>query len=342
MKRSAIVASLVLLFTGPAFAQNPPGTISGPNQPPKVFGPAHVSEPWESFTVTEAVPGSDIPVDITLLETVDGLFTPIGIRHPKGKGPFPVVLFFSGNGGAGVQQVRDYIDNHGYTFERFLQEGFAVAWLQYRAEAWFAYPKVSGPLQVGKQQANQLMSRPPLEIDDLATIVEFVKRLPYVDPTRVGLCGNSHAGGMILRSLADGLKVNSAIISEPDASEFLQMRVDAFSGENPYYPTIESVAPYLDKPIAMERINRIVGTPLFFINRDHDELQGLFETAYTWVREARKTPVEHVTYDHPVHGYLIRVPRNEKGVYTPDAIQTKVIRQALDFFKKHMGAPGTR
>ena len=44
------------------------------------------------------------------------------------------------------------------------------------------------------------MSRPPLEIDDLMTIVEYVKRLPYVDSSRVGLCGNSHAGGMILRS----------------------------------------------------------------------------------------------------------------------------------------------
>ena len=343
MRGLTILAVGALLCAAPALAQNPPGTISGPNQPPKVFGPAHVTEPWESFTVTEAVPGSDIPVDITLLETVDGLYTPIGIRHPKGKGPFPVVLFFSGNGGAGVQQVRDYIDNHGYTLERFLKEGYAVAWLQYRAEAWYAYTKPDyAPLKVGKQQANQLMSRPPLEIDDMFAIVEYVKRLPYIDPARVGLCGNSHAGGIILRSLADGLKINSAIISEPDASEFLQLRVDAFSGDNPYYPTIESVAPYLDKKIAMERINRISNTPLFFVNRDHDELQGLFETAYTWVKEAGKTPVEHVTYDHPVHGYIVRVPRDEKGNYKPDDIQVKVIQQAIDFFKKNMGSQSTR
>lgn len=335
MKRLAVVLSWALVIGAPTFAQNPPGTQSGPNQAPKVWGPAQMREPWESFTITEAVPGSDIPADITLLKTVDGLFTPIGIRHPKGKGPFPVVLFFSGNGGAGVQQVRDYINNHGYTLERFLKEGYAVAWLQYRAEAWFAYTKVD-KLQVGRQQANQLMSRPPLEIDDLMTIVEYVKRLPYIDPNRVGLCGNSHAGGMILRSLADGLKVNSAIISEPDASEFLQMRMDAFSGGNPYYPTIESVTPYLDKKIAMERINRITNTPLLFMNRDRDELQGLFETAYAWMNEAGKTPVEHASYDHPVHGYVIRVPKDEKGVYHPDEIQTKAIQQALDFFRKNM------
>jgi dienelactone hydrolase len=341
MKRIVTLTCCALLYGASAFAQNPPGTQSGPGQPPKAFGPAHVAEPWEAFTFTEAVPGSDIPVDITLLGTVDGLYTPIGIRHPKGKGPFPVVLFFSGNGGAGVRQVRDYVDNHGYTLERFLKEGYAVAWLQYRAEAWYAYTKVD-KLQVGKQQANQLMSRPPLEIDDLMTIVEYVKRLPYVDANRVGLCGNSHAGGMILRSLADGMKINAAIVSEPDVSELLQLRMDAFSGDNPYYPTIESVAPFLDKKIAMERINRITNTPLFFMNRDKDELQGLFETTYAWVKEAGKTPVEHVSYDHPVHGYVIRVPKDDKGVYKPDEIQTKAIQQALDFFKKSMPAGGPR
>jgi dienelactone hydrolase len=241
-------------------------------QPGKVFGPARVTEPWEAFVFTEPVLDSDIPVDITLLETVDGLFTPIGIRRPKGKGPFPLVMFFTGNGGAGVQQVRDYVNNRAYTMERFLAEGYAIAWLNYRAEAWFAYTRMP-PLEVGRQQANQLMNRPPLEIDDLRTIVDYVRRLPYVDADRIGLAGNSHGGGMILRAAAEGLDVKAAIVSEPDASEFLQMKEEAFSGENPLYPTIESVTPYLDKKIAMERIRRIT-IPIFFMNRDRDDCRG--------------------------------------------------------------------
>jgi hypothetical protein len=52
--------------------------------------------------------------------------------------------------------------------------------------------------------------------------------------------------------------------------------------------------------------------------------------------------VEHVSFDHPVHGYVIRVPKNEKGVYTPDEIQMKAIQQAVDFFRKSMPAPGSR
>jgi len=306
--------------------------VAAAQSPGKAWGPLKVTEPWEAFTFTEPVPGSDIPVDIALVETVDGLFAPIGLRRPAGHGPFPIVLFFTGNGGAGVQQVRDYISNRAYTMERFLAEGYAIGWLNYRAEAWFAY--TGTPLQVGRQQANQLMSRPPLDYDDLKTLVEYVKRLPYVDPRRVGLVGNSHGGGMILRAAAEGLDVAAAIVSEPDASEFLAMRREAFEGENPLYPTIESVLPVVDKAVAMARIRRIK-IPIFFMNRDRDELQGLFETAYAWMKEAGCN-VQRVSYDHPVHGYLIRIPKDDKGVYHPDEIQQQAIAQALAFFKTHM------
>jgi len=84
----------------------------------------------------------------------------------------------------------------------------------------------------------------------------------------------------------------------------------------------------------MERIRRI-GLPILFMNRDQDELQGLFDTAYTWMKEAGCN-VERVSYDHPVHGYLVRVSKDEKGVYHPDKMQLQAIQQALDFFKKHM------
>ncbi len=321
---ATLTASLVLLS-----AQAASGQSSG-----KAWGALKVTEPWEVFTFTEPVAGSDIPVDITLVETVDGLFTPIGLRRPKGSGPFPIVLFFTGNGGAGVEQVRTYINNHAYTMERFLAKGYAVGWLNYRAEAWFAYTGV--PLKVGRQQANQLMSRPPLDYDDLKTLVEFVKRLPYVDPRRVGLVGNSHGGGMILRAAAEGIDVAAAIVSEPDASEFLQMKREAFEGDNPLYPTVESVVPVLDKAVAMARIRRIT-IPILFMNRDRDELQGLFETAYAWMKEGGCN-VQRVSYDHPVHGYLIRVPKDEKGVYHPDKIQLRAIEEALEFFDRHMGA----
>lgn len=330
MTRSILLLCVVLLSGAANLGAQAPAE---PPKGKKPFGPPKVTEPWERIVLTESVTNSDIPVDITLLETVDGLFTPIGIRRPKGNGPFPVVLFFSGNGGAGLAQVREYINNNAYTFERFLAAGYAVAWLQYRAEAWYVWPTTK-PLQVGKQQSNQAMSRPPLEIDDLASIVEYVKRLPYVDPNRVGLCGNSHAGGMIMRAGSEGLDVRAAVVSEPDMSEFLGLPEPYFATVEPLFRTIEAAAPYVDKKLAMERISRIK-FPMFFLNRDRDELQGLFETVAAWAKEAGKT-TEHATYDHPVHGYIVRVPKDAKGVYHPDEIQLKAIQQALDFFGKYM------
>lgn len=327
----ALVCCGLWCLQAPAAAQEP-AKVFGLEQT-KAFGPVRVTEPWESIVVTEAVPNSDIPVDITLLETVDGLFTPIGIRRPKGRGPFPIVLFFTGNGGSGVAHVRDYINNRAYTMERFLKEGYAVGFLNYRAESWFTYTNAP-PLRLGKQQANQATNRPVLEYDDLMTIVEYVKRLPYVDPNRVGLVGNSHGGGMILRAAAEGIGARAAIVSEPDASEFLQMKEAVFAVDNPIYRTVESVAPHLDKEVAMERIRRIT-LPILLMNRDQDELQGLFETVYVWMKEAGKT-ITRVSFDHPVHGYIIRVPKDEKGVYHPDRIQLEGIQMALDFFRKQM------
>ena len=43
--------------------------------------------------ITEPVAGSNYPVHLAYVETIDGLYTPIGIRKPDGEGPFPVILF---------------------------------------------------------------------------------------------------------------------------------------------------------------------------------------------------------------------------------------------------------
>ena len=315
ISRKSVALIMILLGAATAFAQT-----------------RDVSEPLEPavFVFTEPVRNSDIPVDITLLETVDGLYTAIGLRRPKGKGPFPIVLFFTGNGGGGVPWVRHQINNRAYTMERFLEAGYAVGWLRYRAEVWFEYTRVP-ELEVSRFLAHQLMNRPPLEYDDLKTIVEYVRTLPYVDADKVGLIGNSHGGGMILKATAE-MSVTAAIVSEPDASEFLQMDPVKF-GADVEYRTMESVAPYLNKEVAMQRIRRIE-TPILMMSRDNDELRGIFETAFAWMKEADRN-VEWIAHDHPVHGYLIRIPK-ENDIYKPDRVQLQAVQEALDFFGRYM------
>jgi dienelactone hydrolase len=294
-----------------------------------------VTEPLEPavFVFTEPVQNSNIPVDITLLETVDGLYTAIGIRKPSGKGPFPIVMFFTGNGGGGVPWVRHQINNRAYTMEQFLDAGYAVAWLRYRAEVWFEYTRVP-PLEVGVQLAHQLMSRPPLEYNDLMTIVDYVKTLPYIDENKVGLVGNSHGGGMILKAAADGMTVAAALASEPDASELLQADPSIW-GEATEFRTKDSITPFLNKEIAMERLRKIE-VPILMMGREDDHNQGVFEVAYEWMVEAG-ADVKWITHNHPIHGYLIRIPKGSDGIYMPDETQLQAIEEALDFFGEHMG-----
>ena len=52
-------------------------------------------------------------------------------------------------------------------------------------------------------------------------------------------------------------------------------------------------------------------------------------------KEAGLQP-EHVSYDHEVHGYVLRVKQDASGKYLPDEIQLKAIGQAIDFFNRKM------
>ena len=76
----------------------------------------------ERVVITEPVPGSTIPVQLMYIPTLDGLYTPIGLRRPPGDGRAPIVLLASGNGGGGMPWVREAVRNRGYIMERLLED----------------------------------------------------------------------------------------------------------------------------------------------------------------------------------------------------------------------------
>src|SRR3954466_4325417 len=133
----------------------------------------------EHVAIIEPVQGSDIPVHLMYVETIDGLYTPIGLRMPSGRGPFPLVLFASGNGGGGMAVVRDDTQNRSWTQEEFLRAGYAVAWLRYRAEVDYAYDRI-GRLVEDRRQNRQLLNRGPLEYEDVIAIADYLKGLPDI------------------------------------------------------------------------------------------------------------------------------------------------------------------
>src|SRR5262249_16514939 len=152
----------------------------------------------QTIAISEPVKDSPIPVELMLIELIDGVYAPIGLRRPPGSGPFPLVLFASGNGGGGLAWVRAATPNRSWTQAHVLAAGSAVAWLRYRAEVDYAYDKI-GKLIEDRRQGRQLLNRGPLEYEDVVAIAEHAKTLPGIAPDRIGYMGMSHGGEMALK-----------------------------------------------------------------------------------------------------------------------------------------------
>src|SRR3981189_2561169 len=123
----------------------------------------------QHIVITEPVKDSPIPVDLMLVEMIDGLYAPIGLRKPPGNGPFPLVLFASGNGGGGMAWVRDATQNKSSTQEQFRAAGYAVAWLRYRAQVDYAYDKI-GKLIEDRRRNRHRLNLGPLEDENRHSI----------------------------------------------------------------------------------------------------------------------------------------------------------------------------
>ncbi|MCK5326590.1 MAG: prolyl oligopeptidase family serine peptidase [Woeseiaceae bacterium] len=303
--------------------------------------PAAVIDPLK-VVVSEPVSGSDVPVHLAYIETIDGLYTPIGIRKPPGEGPFPIVLFASGNGGGGMTWVRDATQNRSWTQEQFVEAGYAVAWLRYRAEVELAYANY-GKLVQDIRQGRQLLNRGPLEYEDVISIIEYVKTLDFVDAERVGYMGMSHGGEMAFKITSEYHGLAAAIASEPANHEFLALTPDDTAHVNPesglrdiesmLMRETEKVRGRIDLDVAMQRIATI-DTPIFVQGRNSDELQGIFRVGYELLDEAGKE-TEWKSYEHDEHGFVY-VQRNDEGVYDPDPVQLEGVRDSIAFFDRHM------
>jgi dienelactone hydrolase len=296
----------------------------------------------QHIVVTEPVKDSSIPVDLMLVEMIDGLYAPIGLRKPSGKGPFPLVLFASGNGGGGMAWVRDATQNKSWTQEQFLGAGYAVAWLRYRAEVDYAYDKI-GKLVEDRRQRRQLLNRGPLEYEDVIWIVDYLKTLPYVAADRIGYMGMSHGGEMALKIASEYHGVAAMVASEPAAHEFLRLKPDATAHINPATGLLDvesmlmresgKVRARITEDVAKARMAPIK-TPIFVQGRNSDELQGIFRVCYDLLVELGKD-AQWATYEHDVHGFVY-VERNQKGAYAPDPVQIQAVKDSMAFFDKYL------
>jgi dienelactone hydrolase len=298
-----------------------------------------------TLSITEPVRGSKIPVRLMLVETIDGLYAPIGLRVPPADGPFPLVLFASGNGGGGVAMVRDFTQSRSWTQEKFLEAGYAVAWTRYRAEVDYAYDKI-GKLIEDRRQGRQLLNRGPLEYEDIVSIAEHVKTLPEIDGDRLFYMGMSHGGEMALKIASEYHGFRAMIASEPAAHEFLRLTPDETARVNPETGLLDvermlmrepaKVRARITEDVARRRMAPIA-TPIFVQGRDADELQGILRVCYDLLVELGKE-ARWKSYDHAEHGFVY-VRRNESGDYAPDAVQREAVADSIAFFDAYRDAP---
>ena len=303
--------------------------------------PSGILDP-EHVIVTEPVEGSSIPVHLTYVEAADGVYIPIALRKPEGAGPFPIVLFATGNGGGGMGMLREHVRTKSWTLERFVEAGYVAVWMRYRAEVDYAYDRVGKLISSGRQ-GRQLLNRGPLEYEDTIAVAEYVKTLPFVDATRVGYVGMSHGGEMALKIASEYHGFRAMVASEPASHEFVRLRPDETAKIDPktgllnvekmLMRTPEKVRPRITEDVAKARVAPI-DTPIFVQGRDSDELQGIFRVSYDLLHEAGKD-AQWKSYDHHLHGFVYP-EREPGGEYAPDTVQRQAVADTLAFFERYM------
>ena len=278
------------------------------------------------------------PVQYRLASTVDGLYTPYALRLPAGPGPHPFVFLAYGNGGGGLDWLRDRVVHYPYVTERLLAAGYACAWGRYRSEVELGY-HTGGPLVRDRRQGMDLFNRAPLEFEDEVAILDDVRSRPGIDPERIGHVGVSHAGEMLYKiASAYPDAVTAGVACEPANHEFLDLDTDATVTVNPdtslrdieemQMRSAEYVRPRINEALVAERIAPI-RTPMLVMGRDGDHLQGIFRVSYDVLAEAGKD-VEWVSFDHPLHGYIFPV---DDAV---DEVQDRAVTGIVDYLDKHL------
>ena len=296
----------------------------------------------EHVVVTEPVAGAPFPLHLMYVQMVDGVYIPIGLRKPKGDGPFPIVLCATGNGGGGMRMLRDHAHSKSWTPDQFLNAGYATAWMRYRAEVDYAYDRIGRLIESGRQ-GRQLFNRGPLEYEDAIAVAEYVKTLPFIDGARLGYIGVSHGGEMALKVASEYHGFSAMVASEPASHEFLRLKPDETAHVDPKTGLLNvekmlmrdaaKVRPRITEEVAKARVAPI-DTPIFVQGRDSDELQGIFRVTYDLLHEANK-PAKWASYDHPIHGFVYPV-RNADGSFTPDPLQQLALADVLAFFGQYL------
>ena len=162
----------------------------------------------------------------TEFQGVGGIVIPAYVRKPKGDGPFPVIVLLHG-GRYGKAATVGLGRSTQPPVGDFLQAGWVIYSIDYRPSEEIAIV--------------------PIEFDDSVEAVNAVRKLPFVDPNRVGLVGGSH-GAQVSSRLVSRVDVAGAVLCAPAAIDLIEVKKAAERGE--------PVVPILNRMIATMETER--------------------------------------------------------------------------------------
>jgi len=137
---------------------------------------------------------------VTEFHGVGGIAIPAYARKPAGPGPFPVVILAHG-GVFGKPQTLGMGRSQKGPTQDFVQAGWAVYSIDYRPSEKIAIV--------------------PIEVDDTVEAVKTLRKLPFVDPRRVGYMGGSH-GAQLGARVVSRIDLSGAVICAPAAMDLVE------------------------------------------------------------------------------------------------------------------------
>jgi len=293
------------------------------------------------YVITRPVAGSDIPADYAFVLTRDEIYVPIAVRKPRGRGPWPVIVMGRGAGRGGLPHVEAQVTRVAAMQDRMIERGYAVVYVNYRNEVPYLYSHADRarnlPDDMSGGENRTLKSAATLDSDDLIAILRYLEASPEVDGGRIGVMGVSHSGEMILKMAAE-TTFAAGVVIEGASHEFLSVDTGPAAPRRDnelQYQDIEVVRRNASREVAMARIDRIT-TPILHLGRDRDHLQGIFQLAHEWMRDAGKDTTWH-SFDHPEHGYPF-VYTQPDGAYRPDPVQAEAFHLIMEYFDARLKA----
>jgi dienelactone hydrolase len=280
-------------------------------------------DPLPHAKYVRVVSEADSPVQQTYIKSKDGAYVAAAIRKPKGDGPFPAIIMFHGApGGRGMEQLVGWSrgEHGGPVWERFLQEGFVVVVGDYRGGDWAS-------MNVPSAGASATA------IDDGLAVIEFVRKLPYVDAARINLYGVSLGGNLVPYLISKVPTIHAAVLGAPAPLWFLGVQMPPGGGR----PDMSALK--LDAAVVAANIAPI-RTPVLILVGTADGLLPLATTLHDQLTQAGKQ-VRMDVYEHGYHDFVL----GPQGQKRQDLKQGEVLLQgaldALELSVSFVKAPAT-